>query len=101
MLIAILAALAAAGGGGGLWYWLKKRKPPQTHTVTLTWKAGADGPGVYNVYRNGVKLTPSPIVALTYADKNVQSGVTYKYTVTELIKGTESPMSNTQTVTIN
>lgn len=112
MLIAIIAAIvAAAGGGGGLWYWLRQRKPPTPvtalHSVTLTWKPGADGPGVYNVYRDALvpknsstKLNSTPLTVLTYIDTTAVVGVEYFYTVTELINGIESLMSNVETVTI-
>jgi fibronectin type 3 domain-containing protein len=81
-----------------------------TYTVNLTWDApasSADPVAGYHVYRSTgttgsfQRLTTSANVPTTYSDKTVQSGQTYRYTVTSVdASGGESGDSNLFTVTI-
>jgi chitodextrinase len=67
--------------------------------VDLSWTAATDDQGVtgYRVYRNG-NLVGSP-GGLTYADKTVSPGSTYKYTVTAVdAAGNESSPSTPASV---
>ena len=75
------------------------------HSTTLTWNASTStGVTGYNVYRfvgacsptvTFVKLTATPITALTYTDTAVTAGVTYCYTVTAVSPGGESSNAGT------
>lgn len=68
-----------------------KPSPPTALTATangsteidLSWTASIT-PGIsgYNVYRDGTKLTESPITATSYADTGLQANTTYSYSVT-------------------
>jgi hypothetical protein len=78
-----------------------------THSVTLNWSASASTVTGYNVYRstvNGsgyIKLTSSPVTALSYKDLTVHSGTTYFYVTTAVdSSGLESKDSNQATATI-
>ena len=74
---------------------------PNARTVTVNWTASLT-PGVtYNVYRAAasctatgtfIKLTPSPINALTYNDLNVPTG-TYCYYATSYLASATPPES--------
>jgi hypothetical protein len=50
--------------------------------VVLTWSANTE-PNLagYNVYRNGVKVTATPISALTYTSSGLTNGVEYSFQV--------------------
>ncbi len=64
--------------------------PPQNLTATggtgvvnLSWQAPQETvPTGYNVYRNDILITPSPLAGLSYADNTVALGTTYTYYVT-------------------
>jgi len=62
-------------------------------TATLTWDAplpsAAPGLTGYNVYRNGIKLNPSPVTILTFSDGSVPFGLN-SYRVTALYGAAES-----------
>lgn len=56
----------------------------------FTFKAGKDVPVGYNVYRDGVKITASPVAATTFKDTNVAEG-DHRYDVTAVyVNGEES-----------
>ncbi len=52
-------------------------------SVSLAWMASTDSNGVtgYNVFRNGVLLTPAPVATASYTDSTASPGATYQYTV--------------------
>lgn len=58
---------------------------PATAEVRLAWTPGQAAPGGaatgYNVYRNGVKITDSPVASAGYTDRNLVYGE-YAYSVT-------------------
>ena len=65
-----------------------------TSDVLVSWRLlGTDPSGIsFNVYRNGIKVNPSPITASTnYLDNTPANGT---YTVKEVINGAESKESN-------
>ena len=53
---------------------------PSATAVPLSWNAvnGATG---YNVYRNGVKITATPVTTLTYTASGLAAGTTYSFAV--------------------
>lgn len=59
------------------------------HDVYLTWNPPATSPLGYNIYRNGLKLNSSPLVAVNYDDLNVMSGQ-YTYCVKAVYSAGES-----------
>jgi len=62
--------------------------------INLAWNASVDNIGVskYRIYRNGVGTSYS--TATSYADKNLQPGVAYTYSVTAIdLSGIESSQS--------
>ncbi|MBL0387829.1 hypothetical protein JJB07_14405 [Tumebacillus sp. ITR2] len=61
--------------------------------ATLTWESVPNASG-YDVYRNGTKLTSTPIPDTSYVDKTVINGTTYSYTVSAIVGGTSSAQSN-------
>ncbi|MBL0388091.1 hypothetical protein JJB07_15845 [Tumebacillus sp. ITR2] len=61
--------------------------------AALTWAAVAGATG-YDVYRNGAKITDTPITDNTYLDTTVINGNTYTYTVSAILGGVSSPQSN-------
>ncbi len=54
----------------------------------------------YNVYKNGEKITPSPISSTSYVDMNLNNGI-YNYYVTAVYGQGESDSSNIVSVHIN
>ena len=72
------------------------------YQIDLAWNASVDNIGVskYRIYRNGVGSSFS--TATSYADKNLQPGVSYTYAVTAIdLSGVESSQSYPVTVTIS
>ncbi len=69
-----------------------------TNSVSLSWNpvSGATG---YNVYRNNVKVTGTPVTATSYTDTGLAASTSYTYTVTELYSGGESGHSTPVTAT--
>jgi chitodextrinase len=69
-------------------------------SATITWDsivAPADFAG-YNVYKNGVKVTPAPITATTYLASGLVSGTSYEFKVTSIdTHGNESDFSASTT----
>jgi cellulose 1,4-beta-cellobiosidase len=75
------------------------------HGIQLTWTASASAGSTYNVYGSltsggpYVKLTPSPISALTFLDTTATDGKPHFYVVTAVAGGIESANSVQATVT--
>ncbi len=70
--------------------------------VSLTWVAPTtETPTGYNVYRNSVKITATPITALTYSDTGLTNGTSYSYYVTSVFTSpaAESAASSTVSAT--
>ncbi len=70
--------------------------------VSLSWTAPtSETPNGYNVYRNSVKITATPITVLNYSDTSVINSVTYTYYVTSVFNTptAESASSNTVSAT--
>nr|WP_229210324.1 PHB depolymerase family esterase [Duganella sp. CF517] len=65
---------------------------PSATAVPLSWNAvnGATG---YNVYRNGVKITASPVTTLTYTASGLTAGTTYSFAVSAVGPDGESAIS--------
>lgn len=61
-------------------------------SVSLTWSA-ASGAAGYNVYRNGTKVTASPVAATNYTDTGLAPSTTYSYAVSSVSSGRESALS--------
>jgi len=75
--------------------------PQQVHSVTLNWNPSPSVVSGYNVYRRTVnetsyrKINSITVVAPTYTDTAVQSGMTYYYVTTAVsTAGKESAYSN-------
>lgn len=66
--------------------------------VPLSWNAvnGATG---YNVYRNGVKVTATPVTTLTYTATGLTAGTTYSFAVSSVGPDGESAISAPVSVT--
>jgi hypothetical protein len=55
--------------------------------ITITWNAPAtQTPTGYNIYRDGIKLNPTPLTNRTYTQTNITDGI-YVYGVTALYAG--------------
>ena len=105
--------VAASGYTSATAKWTVDTTPPSTPTITsgkavsptqvsLTWSASTDNVGVtgYNVYRNGVLLTATPVTTTSYTDSTASPGTTYQYTVDALDgAGNVSPQSSPYPVT--
>jgi chitodextrinase len=61
-------------------------------SVSLAWSA-ASGAAGYNVYRNGAKVTASPVAATNYTDAGLVPDTTYSYAVSSTSSGRESALS--------
>jgi fibronectin type 3 domain-containing protein len=74
-------------------------------SISLNWPATTGvGYGLvgYNVYRNGSKITPSPISVTTFIDTGLTYNTTYSYTITSVDNtAAESPASSTASATTN
>jgi hypothetical protein len=80
-----------------------------THKVVITWNDTVNPSGTtYNIYKAStactgtptfVKLTSTPITAMTYTDSGVPAG-TYCYYATAVGPGGESAQSNTGTASV-
>jgi poly(3-hydroxybutyrate) depolymerase/chitodextrinase len=62
-------------------------------SVSLTWSASSGAAG-YNVYRNGTKITASPVAATSYTDSGLAASTTYSYAVSATSSGRESALSS-------
>src|SRR6185437_3179780 len=51
--------------------------------VNLAWTTSTDNVAVtgYDVYRNGLLLTPTPVTTTSYTDTTASPGTTFQYTV--------------------
>jgi Calcineurin-like phosphoesterase/Putative Ig domain len=89
-----LTVAASGGATPATANWTVETSPPSVPTiltgsaasatqVNLTWSTSSDPIGVsgYDVYRNGVLLTTSPVTTTSYTDSTASPGTTYQYTV--------------------
>lgn len=67
-------------------------------TVSLSWST-ASGASGYHVYRNGSKVTASPVAATSYTDGGLAASTSYSYAVTSYAGGNESALSAPVTAT--
>jgi len=67
-------------------------------SVSLTWSASSGAAG-YNVYRNGTKVTASPVAATSYTDSGLAASTTYSYAVSSYSSGRESALSSSVNAT--
>jgi hypothetical protein len=75
-------------------------------TVSLAWNtstdtgAGTSGMAGYHVYRNGVRVTSTPVSGLTYTDTGLAASTSYTYSVRAVdLAGNLSSFSSNVTVT--
>ncbi len=62
-------------------------------TIALSWNAASGATG-YNVYRNGAKITVTPITTLTYSAAGLTASTTYSFQVSSVGNGgVESALS--------
>ena len=73
--------------------------PPPPHSAVLAWQAPS-GVTQFNVYQNGVKITPSPISATTYTVSGLTAGSVLTFSVTSILNGSESSPSVLPTLTV-
>jgi poly(3-hydroxybutyrate) depolymerase len=87
---AMVTQLASGGGGGG-----GDPLPPPTGVATsgatassmvISWAAVSGATG-YHVYRNGSRVTGSPVTGTSHTDTGLAAGTTYSWTVTDLNAG--------------
>jgi PQQ-dependent dehydrogenase (s-GDH family) len=72
------------------------------NATTLTWTAASDNLAVtgYDVYRNGIKITASPVTATTYNATGLSAATTYSfYVIARDAAGNVSAASNTTEIT--
>lgn len=62
------------------------------NTVPLSWSSVSGATG-YNVYRNGAKITASPLTATAYTASGLVASTSYSFTVTATASGVESTQS--------
>jgi poly(3-hydroxybutyrate) depolymerase/chitodextrinase len=67
-------------------------------SVSLTWSASSGAAG-YNVYRNGTKVTATPVTATNYTDSGLAASTTYNYAVSATSSGRESALSSSVSAT--
>ncbi|MCK9452912.1 MAG: carboxypeptidase regulatory-like domain-containing protein, partial [Bacteroidales bacterium] len=71
-----------------------------TVSASLTWTGPTNRAFVgYNVYRDGVKITPTPVANASFTDLGLARNTTYSYYVTNVYDEGESAASNTVSVT--
>ncbi|MCA1602385.1 MAG: PHB depolymerase family esterase [Acidobacteria bacterium] len=63
-------------------------------TVPLTWNSVSGATG-YNVYRNGSKVTATPLTVTNYADTGLPSSTIFNYAVSTVTSSGESALSAT------
>jgi Calcineurin-like phosphoesterase/PEGA domain len=86
--------VAASGYTPATTSWTVDTTPPSAPTITtgaaasptqvnLGWTSSTDNVGVtgYDVYRNGLLLTPTPVTTTSYTDSTASPGTTFQYTV--------------------
>ncbi|MBC7685651.1 MAG: fibronectin type III domain-containing protein, partial [Bdellovibrionales bacterium] len=63
-------------------------------SIALSWSAASGATG-YNVYRNGGKVTATPVAATTYTSTGLAASTTYNFQVSSVASGgAESALSN-------
>lgn len=67
-------------------------------SVSIAWSSSSGAAG-YNVYRNGIKITASPIAATSYTDSGLAASTTYSYAVSAYSSGRESALSSSVNAT--
>jgi poly(3-hydroxybutyrate) depolymerase len=66
-------------------------------SVSLAWNAASGATG-YNVYRNGARVTPTPVTSTSYVDSGLAASTSYSYQVSSTGNGgVESALSSTVT----
>ncbi|MDY0078804.1 MAG: choice-of-anchor J domain-containing protein, partial [Bacteroidales bacterium] len=71
-----------------------------TVSASLTWTGPTNRAFIgYNVYRGGVKITPTPITNASFTDLGLARNITYSYTVKSVYDEGESAASNTVSIT--
>ncbi|MFA7488947.1 MAG: carboxypeptidase regulatory-like domain-containing protein, partial [Lysobacteraceae bacterium] len=69
-------------------------------SASLTWTGPTNRAFIgYNVYRGGVKITPTPITNASFTDLGLARNTTYSYTVKSVYDEGESAASNTVSIT--
>ncbi|MQA19593.1 extracellular catalytic domain type 1 short-chain-length polyhydroxyalkanoate depolymerase [Rugamonas rivuli] len=71
---------------------------PTASSVPLSWNAVSGASG-YNVYRNGAKLTASPLTATGYTASGLAAATTYSFAVSAVGASSESALSAAINVT--
>ncbi len=67
-------------------------------TIALSWSAAANATG-YNVYRNGGKITATPVTATSYTAAGLAASTSYNFQVSTVGTSGESALSNAVTGT--
>ncbi len=67
-------------------------------SVPLSWNAASGATG-YNVYRNGAKITASPVTASSYSSTGLAASTTYSFAVSSVGASGESGLSSAISVT--
>ena len=62
-------------------------------SIGLTWSAVGGATG-YNVYRNGAKMTATPVAATSYSSTGLAANTTYTFQASSVGSGGESALSN-------
>ncbi len=62
-------------------------------TIALSWSAVTGATG-YNIYRNGAKLTATPVAGTSYSSTGLAANTTYTFQASALGSGGESALSN-------
>jgi poly(3-hydroxybutyrate) depolymerase len=88
---AMVNQLASGSGGGGGGDPLPAPTGVATSgatasSMTVSW-AAVSGASGYHVYRNGSRVTSSPVAGTSYNDTGLAAGTTYSWTVTDLNAG--------------
>lgn len=61
-------------------------------SIALSWSA-AKGASGYNLYRNGSRLTPTPLTGTAYTDTGLAPSTSYTYQASSVADGVESGLS--------
>lgn len=62
-------------------------------SIALSWSAASGATG-YNVYRNGVKVTPTPLTTTAFTDTSLSASTSYNYQASSMSAGSvESALS--------
>ena len=69
------------------------------NSIALSWSAASGATG-YNVYRNGAKVTPTPVTGTTFNDTGLAASTSYNFQASSVNSGgTESALSGVVTGT--